>query len=529
MKPKVVVAEKIAQAGIDSLAATCDVEILVDQDRPALLAAMSDAAGLIVRSATKVDAELIAAAPALQVVGRAGIGVDNIDVDAATQAGVLVVNAPQANVISAAEHTMALLLAQARRVTAADASMRRGEWERKQFQGVELHGKVLGIVGLGRIGTLVAQRASSFGMKLIAYDPYVSADRARRLGVDVVPLEELFATADFVTVHLPLTRETEHLIDGAAFGRMQPGVRIVNTSRGGIIDEHALAEAIRSGIVAGAALDVFAEEPLGESPLRDLAEVVLTPHLGASTQEAQDKAGTAVAEAVAQALAGELVLSAVNVDMGQDVSDELRPFLPVAQSLGEIFVSVAHGLPEALIVHAEGKLADFAVRPLTLAALKGALARVSDVPVSFVNAPHLARERGVEVTEESSTHAADYQSAIRLTGTVAGTTISIAGSLMGRKGPVLVEALDHEIELPLTRYLLLVRNQDVPGVIGRVGTYLGDARVNIANMVVGRDQSGEAAMMGLNLDSPLSDAHLAALHALEGISDAQFIELSAFA
>ena len=349
MKPKVVVAEKIAEAGLQSLAASCDV-VVVDTGRDALLAALADAQGLIVRSATKVDAELLAAAPALKVVGRAGIGVDNIDVAAATEAGVLVVNAPQANVISAAEHTVALMLAQARRVAEADASVRQGAWERKQLQGVELHGKVLGVIGLGRIGTLVAQRASAFGMVIVAHDPYVGPDRARRLGVELVELDDLFSRADVITIHLPLTRETENLIDAAALARMRDGVRIVNTSRGGIIDEVALADAVRSGKVAGAALDVFAEEPLGESPLRDLSRVVLTPHLGASTHEAQDKAGTAVAEAVVQALAGELVLSAVNVDMGRDVSDELKPFLPVAQSLGEIFVAVAHGLPDALTV-----------------------------------------------------------------------------------------------------------------------------------------------------------------------------------
>ena len=527
MRPKVVIAEKIADAGIEYLRDRCEVDIAVGVDRADLLERLADAAGLVVRSATQVDAELIAAAPHLRVVGRAGIGVDNIDLDAATAAGVLVVNAPTANAVSAAEHTMALLLSQARRVPEADRSLRSGAWERKRFQGVELHGKTLGVIGLGRIGTLVAQRALSFGMQLMGYDPYVSVERAKRIGVELAEdLDTLLGRSDFITIHLPLTRETEGLIGAEALALVNPNVRIVNASRGGIVDEEALAEAVSDGRVAGAALDVFATEPLRHSPLFALDQVVLTPHLGASTVEAQDKAGTDVATAVADALRGELVPSAVNIDIGPEVPDELLPYLPVAEALGGTFVGLALGLPSELVVRVVGRLADLPTRPVALAALKGALAAISDQPVSYVNAPGLAEVRGVNVVEESSRELGDYAAEIRLSGVVAGSRFAVAGSIVGRKGPVLLEALGHEIELPFSPYLLILLNDDVPGVIGRVGAYLGDADVNIANMVVGRSpESGAAAMMGLNLDRRLTDTEIAGCRAVDGIDRAWFIHL----
>ena len=525
MKHKVVIAEKIAQAGIDRIAASCDVDIAIDVSREDLLARMADADALVVRSSTQVDAELIAAAPKLKVVGRAGIGVDNIDVEAATIAGVLVVNAPTANAVSAAEHAMALLLSQARRVAEADRITRSGVWDRKRFQGVELHGKTLGVIGLGRIGTLVAQRAMAFGMRIVAYDPYVSADRARRLGVDLVAdLDDLLAVVDFITVHLPRTRETEGLLGASAFDKVKPGVRIVNASRGGIVDEDALVDAIRSGKVAGAALDVFATEPLTDSALFGLDEVVLTPHLGASTQEAQDKAGTDVAASVVDALAGELVMTAVNVDLGRDVPDDVLPFLPLAERLGATFVRLAGGLPQRLVVRVEGRLAEFPCRPLALAALKGALQTVSDAQVSFVNAPLLAERHGVSLREESTNEVDDYVSIVRLEGIVGGAESAVAGAILGRKGPVLVEALGHEVELPFSEHMLVLLNEDVPGVIGRVGTYLGGIEANIANMVVGRSRvTGDAAMMGLNLDRALTDAELSSFRALEGIARAWYV------
>jgi D-3-phosphoglycerate dehydrogenase len=526
MRPKVVVAETIAQAGIEALEMHCSVVDGVSLEPAELAEHLADAQALIVRSATQVDAAMIGSAPLLRVIGRAGIGVDNIDIEAATGAGIVVVNAPQANVISAAEHTIALLLGQARHLPRADAMLRSGVWDRKSFQGVELHGRTLGVVGLGRVGSLVAQRAQAFGMPVIAHDPYVGADRARQLGIELATgLEQLYAEADFITLHLPLTPETEGMINAETLAGMRPGVRIINASRGGIINEADLAEAIRSGRVAGAALDVFSAEPITESPLFELPQVVVTPHLGASTREAQDKAGIDVAEAVAAALRGELVLSAVNVDIGADVTEEVRPFLPLAEQLGRIFVGVARGLPDRLTVRIEGRLARFPVRPLRLAALKGALSAVSSVPVSYVNAPSLAQRHGVAIREESSAESTEYVSLVRLNGTVGGRHVSLAGTI-GRRAPMLVEMFGYEIDLPLSQYMLVVRNADVPGLIGRVGTFLGERDVNIANMVVGRSSvTGEAAMMGIDIDQPLPPEVVDGLRRLEGVEEAQFIQL----
>jgi D-3-phosphoglycerate dehydrogenase len=524
--PVVVVAEPIATIGLAELAEHAEVVDAVGTSRAELVELLRPAHGLLVRSATVVDADLIAAAPLLQVIGRAGIGVDNIDLAAATAAGVLVVNAPAANVISAAEHTMALILSQARNVPRADATLRSGVWDRKSFEGIELHGKTLGVIGLGRVGTLVAQRAHAFGMSLLAYDPFVGHERARRIGVELTDdLDRIYANADVITIHLPKTKETEGLIGKEALEKMRVGVLIVNTSRGGIIDEAALAEAVRSGRVAGAALDVFTEEPLGDSPLLTLPQIVLTPHLGASTVEAQDKAGVDVARSLALALRGELVLSAVNVDLGPEVADEVRSFLPLVEQLGRVFVALARGIPDRVAVRAEGRIAEYPVRPLGLAALKGALAAVSTVPVTYVNASPLAAERGINLVEEADPEARDFVSLVRLSGETGGRPISVSGTL-GRKGPILVEILDHEVELPLSPHMAVLRNADVPGMIGRVGTYLGGLGVNIANMVVGRTpETGAAAMMGLNLDQALTDEQVEGLLDIDGIEEAVSVAL----
>jgi len=527
MRPKVVVAEEIAGAGLDRLREHCDVELAVGADRSGLEAMLRDAAGLIVRSATRVDADLLAAAPGLRVIGRAGIGVDNIDLAAATEAGVLVVNAPTSNAVSAAEHTMALLLGQARRIPEADRTLRSGVWQRSGLRGVELHGKTLGIVGLGRTGTMVAQRALAFGMEILVYDPYVGAERARRIGAEPCEtLGALLASSDFVTVHLPFTTETEGLIGSAELASAKLGLRLVNTSRGGVVDEEALADAIRSGRIAGAALDVFASEPVTESPLFDLPNVVVTPHLGASTIEAQDKAGTDVAAAVVAALRGELVLTAVNVDLGADVPDELRQYLPLAEQLGAVFVTLAQGLPEELRVRVEGRLSELPCRPLALAALRGALATVSDGPVTFVNAPLLAERHGLRVTEETTAAQTDYVNVVRLSGRVGGAEAAVAGTIIGRKGPVLIEALGHEIELPFSPYLLVLLNADVPGMIGRVGSYLGDLGINIDDMVVGRPvAASDMAMMGMSVNRPIGETEREGLRSIEGVEQAWFLAL----
>jgi len=525
VRPKVVLAEPIAPAGVAALSLECDVVDLSGVDPARLEEALIDASGLVVRSATRVDDGLISAGPRLRVIGRAGVGVDNIDVEAATRRGVLVVNAPLANTVSAAEHAFALILSLARYIPQADASTRQGAWDRKSFTGVELSGKTLGIVGLGRIGTLVAQRAAAFDMRVLAHDPFVGPERARRMGVEMVDLEGLLGASDFISIHLPMTPDTEGLFGKDTLTRCKPGVRIVNTSRGGIIDELALAEAVRSGHVAGAALDVFASEPPTDSPLFELAAVVVTPHLGASTIEAQDKAGVQVAEAVAAALRGELVASAVNVDLGGEVSDEVQQFLPVAEQLGRVFIGLAGGAPDEIRVDARGRIAEGETKPLGLAVLKGWLQAVSTDPVSYVNVGALAEAKGIDLVLEQSEESPDYVSVLTVSGLVGGSDVSVAATV-SRKGPVLVEILGHDLELPISRHMLILRNADLPGVIGRVGSYLGDESINIANMVVGRSRkTDDGAMMGLNLDQPMSDAQVGQMKQLPGIVEARYVEV----
>ncbi len=521
---KVVVAEEIAPSGIEALSRAGEVANLAGATRDELLVALADADALVVRSATDVDAELLAAAPRLRVVGRAGIGVDNIDLAAATARGVMVVNAPQANIISAAEHTFALLLAQARNVPRGDASIRDGRWERAQLKGVELHGKTLGIIGLGRIGTLVARRASAFGMSLLAYDPYVSVESARRLGAEVLPLDDVLARADFLTIHLPKTNETAGLIGTEAFAKMKDGVRIVNASRGGIVDEAALVEAVRSGKVEGAGLDVFDVEPLApDSPLVEEPRIVLSPHLGASTTEAQDKAGTDVAAAVVAALSGELVASAVNVDFGPPADEKVTAYLTTAEYLGKLFTSLARGLPPRIELSIAGELAEHPCGPLKLAFLKGALAHVSSEHVTYVNAAQLAAERGIDVVMATSSHSREFVSTVRVSGTLGERSPSVAATLT-TKGPTLIGLDEMEIELPFGANMLLIRQDDQPGVIGRVGTYLGDIGINVANMVVGRSTvTGHAALMGLALDQPLDNDQVDDIRGLAGVQKARFL------
>ncbi|MGI8823471.1 MAG: phosphoglycerate dehydrogenase [Acidimicrobiia bacterium] len=523
-RPVVVIAETISPAAIAALDGVATAVDASGDDRATLLGKLRTAQGLIVRSATRVDAELLAAAPVLRVVGRAGIGVENIDVPAATYAGVMVVNAPDANTISAAEHTMALLLAQARRIPAAHASLRSGVWDRASFQGVELYGKTLGILGLGRIGTLVAQRASSFGMRVVAHDPFVGDDRARRIGVRMVSLDIVLAEADFITIHLPRTRETEGLIDAAALARTKPGVRIVNVARGGIVDEQALADAVVSGQVGGAAVDVFDVEPTTDSPLFGLEQVVVTPHLGASTVEAQDKAGLAVASAVATALEGGLVPSAVNLDLGPKLSDGARPHVEMAERLGRIFTQWSRGLPAQLAVLAQGGEAALSIRAVALGAMKGALQASSDELVTYVNAMMVAERRGMEVMQESTPHGGDHRSLIRISGEVDGHPRTVAGSVMDTRGPVLVDVDGYVLEFPISTHMLLLANADTPGVIGRVGTALGGAGINIDDMAVGRNRAG-GAMMGLSIDREADPALMDELRRLEGVLTAASIRL----
>jgi D-3-phosphoglycerate dehydrogenase len=502
---RILVTEKISDGGLARLRDAghdVDVQLLPEPDE--LLRLIPGAQALVIRSATKVTQPVIEAGADLVVIGRAGIGLDNVDVEAATEKGVMVVNAPQSNTLSAAEHTLALLLAQARNVPQAHAALVAGRWERSKWNGVELADKTLGVVGLGNIGKLVAQRAHAFGMRLVAYDPFVSGDRARQLNVDLVDLDELFQVSDFVTIHVAKTPETTGLIGADLLGRAKPGIRLVNVARGGIVDEDALAEALQNGQVAGASLDVFAEEPTTVSPLFALDNVVVTPHLGASTVEAQDKAGDTIAEQVQLALAGEFVPFAVNVSAAE-ASETVRPFLPLAERLGEIFAGVSAGVDPVLELEFQGQLADYDTRILTLSVLKGYFSRTSDEPVSYVNAPALAADRGVEVRETSTSTTHDVVNLI----TVRGREHAIAGTLSGLAGePRVVMVDEHAVDVPPAHDMLIVRNEDKPGVIGFVGSVLGAAGVNIDDMDVGRTADGDAALMVIATSDAVPEAVL---------------------
>lgn len=507
-------------------AAGLEVQERLGMSPDELVDAVRGVAALVIRSATQVTEAVLEAGSDLEVVGRAGIGLDNVDVDAATRRGVMVVNAPQSNVLSAAEHAVGLLLAQARNIPQADRDLKAGAWNRTKWEGVELNGKTLGIVGLGRVGVLVAQRLLAFGMQLLAYDPYVSPERARQLGVRMVPeLVELVREADFITIHLPKTPETLGLVDADLLAHAKPTLRIVNTARGAIIDEVALADALREGRIAGAALDVFAAEPTTESPLFGLPNVVVTPHLGASTAEAQDKAGQTIAEQVVLALSGEFVPYAVNV-AASEANATVQPFLPLAERLGRLFTALAGRAVETLEVSYEGELGDYDCRVLTLAVLKGVLGGVVDEPVSFVNAPQLAEARGLDVRETTSSSTSDFVNLVTLRGVVGDRAMHVAGTLLGKQArPRIVGILEHSVDVPPSSHMLVVRNDDTPGMIGKVGTILGDAAVNIADMDVGTNAEGEAALMVITTSSEVSPETVERVRALDGVLDANAIEL----
>ena len=501
---RVLVTEPLSDRGLDLLREEHEVDVRTELAAGGLAEAIPGYDALVVRSQTKVDAAVVEAGTSLKVIARAGIGLDNVDVEAATRRGVMVVNAPQSNILSAAEHTMALLLALARNVPQADAALRAGEWDRERFQGVELHGKTLGIVGLGRVGTMVAQRALAFGMRLIAYDPYVSRDRARELSIELMPdLGALLVQADFVTIHLPRTPETEGLIGRQELGLMKEGARIVNTARGGIVEEAALVEALESGRLSGAALDVFTEEPVTEHPLFGLPHAVVTPHLGAATREAQDKAGAAIAEMVRLALRGEFVPYAVNV-AAAEITEQVRPFLPLAERLGRILTGLAEAPMRRLAVEYVGRVAEADTRVLTLAAVKGALTGVVHEPVSYVNAPTIARERGLEVSERRSPESQDYVNLVLVRASTEAGEVAVGGTLVGPKNAErLVRVYDFDFDIAPSEHMVFFRYEDRPGVIGSVGTILGEAGINIASMEVGRKEAGGLALMCLTVDSPI--------------------------
>lgn len=501
-RPVVLIAEELSPATVSALGPDIEIRYCDGTDRDQLLRAIADADAILVRSATTLDEEALLAAGRLKIVARAGVGLDNVDVPAATAQGVMVVNAPTSNITSAAELTVGLMLAAARHISPAHAALIRGEWRRSEFSGTELFEKTLGILGLGRIGVLVAQRLAAFGMDVIAHDPYVQAGRAAQMGVRMVALEELMAASDFISVHLPKTTETVGLIGAEQFALARPGLVIVNAARGGIVDERALYDAVKTGRIRGAGLDVFAAEPCPDSPLFELDNVVATPHLGASTAEAQEKAGLAVARSVRLALAGEIVPDAVNVQGGV-IAEDVRPGIPLVEKLGRIFTALAGEVAQQIDVEVRGEITQYDVKVFELAALKGVFSDVVADQVSYVNAPVLAAERGTEVRLRTFSESPDHRNLITLRGTLAdGSRVSVSGTLIGlNQKERLVEVNDFVVDLEPTEHLAFLTYEDRPGMVGTVGRILGEAGVNIAGMQVSRDTRGGQALVALSVDS----------------------------
>jgi D-3-phosphoglycerate dehydrogenase len=537
---RVLVKEKIADAGVELLRRHFDVDVRTDMEEGELPEAIGSYDAIVIRSATKLTADVIEHAGRLKVIGRAGIGVDNVDVPAATKRGIIVANAPESNIIAAAEHTLAMLLAQVRHIPQAHASLKSGKWERSKFGGVEIYEKTLGILGFGRIGQLVAERAESFGMELLAYDPYVAAERYRELGVERAESpEQLYERADMITIHLPKTPDTIDYVNAQAFARMKDGVRIVNCARGELVDLAALEEAIGSGKVAGASLDVFPGEPVTEHPLFAYDNVIVTPHLGASTAEAQDRAGVITAEQVVAALNGELVSNAVNIPKvrGEDLA-VLEPYLPLCAQLGRLAMSLAqHPSVDRIEASYRGGLADRDTRLLTLAVLDGAFRGRVEENVNFVNAPAIAEERGIQVADSNDSESRDYANLVSVTVVANGDRYEVAGTTFGpRHAPHLVSAYGQSFNIELARHLAIFRYSDVPGMIGKVGTLLGEHGINIASTAVGRvpdhepdspagGGTGRFAVMVVTVDSPVPADVIAEIAALENFESGRAVTL----
>jgi len=534
-RPRVLVAEKIGDSGIDLLRASFDVDLGVGWSREELAERIGDYDGILIRSATKLDAELIGRAGRLRAVGRAGVGVDNVDVDAATKRGIVVANAPQSNVITAAEHTMALLLALARNVPQAHASLTGGKWERSKFSGIELYEKTLGILGFGRIGQLVAERARAFGMHVIAYDPYIAAERYRELSVEKAESSDaLYGAADFITLHLPNTPETKGWLDGEALSKCKDGVRVLNVARGPLVVDEDLKAAIDSGKVGGAALDVFTTEPVTDHPLFGYPNVIVTPHLGASTAEATDRAGYQAAEQVVAALTGGVVTSAVNVPaISPEDMDVLGPFMFLSRALGRIAVEIAEGSSiDLLRTEFLGRIAERDTRLLSIQVLLGVLRGHTEEEVNQVNAPALARERGIEVVEMKRSAVRDYSDLVRVTVESGDESVLVAGTLLGRRNRAhLLEVWGQRFNIQLEDHVTLFRYRDMPGMIGRVGTHFGEHGINIVSAAVGRQPDaadvgeGLEAVMVITTDAAVPPAVIAEIVDLDGFEAGRALTL----
>ncbi|BDA67044.1 phosphoglycerate dehydrogenase [Rivularia sp. IAM M-261] len=524
---KVLVSDPIDQAGIDILSqvATVDVKTTLKPDELVNIIGEYDA--LMIRSGTRVTKEIIEAGTNLKIIGRAGVGVDNVDVPAATRQGIVVVNSPEGNTIAAAEHALAMMLSLSRHIPDANASVKRGEWDRKTFVGAEVYKKTLGIVGLGKIGSHVAAVARAMGMKLLAYDPFISTERAEQIGCQLVDMDVLAQQADYITLHIPKTPETTHLINAELLAKMKPTTRIINCARGGIIDEAALASAVKERKIAGAALDVFESEPLAESTLREVGkDIILTPHLGASTTEAQVNVAIDVAEQIRDVLLGLPARSAVNIPgLGPDVLEELRPYMQLAETLGRLVGQLAGGRVELLNIRLQGEIATNKSQPLVVAALKGLLHQALRERVNYVNASIEAKERGIRVIETRDAAVRDYAGSLHLEATGNLGTHSVTGALLG-DGEIRLTNMDgFPINVPPSQHMLFTLHRDMPGIIGKLGSLLGSFNVNIASMQVGRKIVRGDAVMALSLDDPLPDGILSEITKVPGIRDAYTVNL----
>lgn len=526
-KPVVLIAEELSPATLEALGPDFEIRNVDGADRSALLPALAQAHAVLIRSATKMDQEAIAAAPKLKVIARAGVGLDNVDIKAATSAGVMVVNAPTSNVISAAELAIAQIMGLARHIPDANSSLKAGEWKRSKFTGVELYEKTIGIIGLGRIGTLVAQRLAGFGTTLIGFDPYVTQARADQIGVELVSIDELMKRSDFITIHIPKTPETTGMISTEQFALAKPNLRIVNCSRGGIIDETALYQALSSGQIAGAGLDVFVNEPPIDSPLLTLSNILVTPHLGASTDEAQEKAGISVARSVRLALAGDLVPDAVNV-AGGVIDASVKPGIPLAEKLGQIVAGLAHTSIVSVEFEARGEIAAHDVTVLKLAALKGLFQTMVTEQVSYVNAPLMAEQRGVEVRLTQDTVSDEYRNVTTLKAVLSdGTTVSAGGTVIGPKHHQKVVSINgYDVELSMAEHMVVMVYQDRPGIVAIYGKAFAEAGINIAAMTIARQQRGGKALSVITVDSPVNANMLATMKSQIQADTMQSISIS---
>ncbi|MBT9171858.1 MAG: D-3-phosphoglycerate dehydrogenase [Syntrophomonadaceae bacterium] len=523
---KILVSDQISELGVAKLKEKASVDVLTELSPEELIARIPDYDALVVRSSTKVTRQVLEAGSRLKVVGRAGVGVDNIDVPAATERGIIVINAPEGNTISAAEHTIALMTSLARNIPAAASSMRAGEWKRTKFMGVELYKKTLGVIGLGRIGSEVVKRAKAMDMNILAYDPYISVEKAEKLGVTLTSLEDIYRKADFITLHAPLTKSTQYLIGEKELSLMKDGVRIINCARGGLINEQALQRALCSGKVAGAALDVFEKEPAVDNPLCSLENVIVTPHLGASTEEAQVNVAVQVAEQVVNALLGEPLVSAVNVPViPPETLADVKPFIPLMRILGSFYTQVFNGQVEAVEIYYNGEIAAYTVTPLTNSFLIGLLSVMLQETVNYVNAPVIAKQRGIKVREVVSRTVETFTNLITVTVRTSDGCQTIAGTLFNKNDVRIVQIGKYRIEVVPSQYMIVSTYIDMPGVIGRVGTILGGSKINIAGMQVGRQSIGGEAVMVLQVDSPVSEDVLSRVQEVEAILTTRFVKL----